>query len=255
MAARGRAVALVAAVLVAGCVPRRPAPPLRPMTAEGLLSALAARRNAVTSVRARARVRSRLTAVGSRQALLVRRPEAVRIDVLHPFGLALALGAQDGLLWAYRPDEATRYQSAATAENLRRLLGTPVAVPDVVDVLLGVPPARSVAGTPSLATTATGEYRLTLPIPGGVQTLRFAGDTLDVLGAEEVRADGTVLRVVFGDYRDGFPHAIAVASPTTDGEMALALDAVEPNAVIDPALFAPPPAPRVRPLEGLLEAE
>jgi hypothetical protein len=27
-------------------------------------------------------------------------------------------------------------------------------------------------------------------------------------------------------------------------------DAIEPNAVLDPALFAPPPAPRVLPLEA-----
>jgi hypothetical protein len=250
--ARGRAVSLLAAILVAGCAPRRSAQLLRPTTAEELLASLATRRSAVTSLRARARVRSRLAGVGSREAVLVQRPAAVRIDVMHPFGLAIALGAQDGLLWAYRPGEGTRYEAPATADNVSRLLGAPVAVADVVDVLLGVPPARRAAGTPSLSTTG-GEYRVTLPIVAGVQTLRFAGDTLNLLGAEEVRPDGTVLRVAFGDYRDGFPHAIQVAAPASNGAMELALDAVEPNAAIDPALFAPPPAPRVEPLDAALE--
>ena len=250
MPARGRAVWLLAAVLVAGCALRRPAHPLRPTTPEELLGALAARRSAITSLRARAHVRSRLAAVGTRQAVLVQRPDAVRIDVLHPFGLVFALGAQDGHLWAYRPAEATRYQSPATAENVRRILGAPVAVPDVVDVLLGLPPARTPAGKPALATSPDGEYRLTVPFTGGVQTIRFAGDTLNVVEAEEVRPDGTVLRVGFGDYQDGFPHAIEIAGPASSGEVKLALDAVEPNAGLDPALFAPPPAPPVLPRAG-----
>jgi hypothetical protein len=228
---------------------------MRPATAEELLGALATRRSAVTSLRARAHVRSRLAGVGTRQAVLVRRPDAVRIDVLHPFGLVLAIGAQDGSLWAYRPSEATRYQAPATAENVSRLLGAPVALLDVVDVLLGLPPARTPVGTPALGATAEGEYRLTVPFAGGVQTIRFAGDTLDVVGAEELRADGTVLRVAFGEHQNGFPHAIEIAAPSPGGEVKLALDAVEPNAALDPALFAPPPAPHVLPLGAALEAE
>jgi hypothetical protein len=128
-------------------------------------------------------------------------------------------------------------------------------VPDVVDVLLGVPPARQPAGKAALATTPDGEYRLTVPFAGGVQTIRFAGDTLNVVGAEEVRPDGTTLRVGFGDYQDGFPHAIEIVGPGSSGEVKLALDAVEPNATLDPALFAPPPAPHVLPLAAALEAE
>jgi hypothetical protein len=228
---------------------------LRPATAQELLANLAARRSAITSLRARAHVRSRLAAVGTRQAVLVRRPDAVRIDVLHPFGLVLAVGAQDGRLWAYRPAEATRYQAPATAENVSRLLGAPVALSDVVDVLLGLPPARTPTGTPALAATAEGEYRLTVPFTGGVQTIRFAGDTLEVVGAEEVRADGTVLRVAFGEYEAGFPHAIEIVAPDSGGEVKLQLDAVEPNVALDPALFAPPPAPRVLPLTAALGAE
>lgn len=254
MTARGRAVWLLAAGLLAGCALRRPARELRPATAEELLGGLAARRSAVTSLRARAHVRSRLATVGTRQAVLVRRPDAVRIDVLHPFGLVLAVGAKDGRLWAYRPSEATCYQSPATTENVSRLLGAPVALPDVVDVLLGLPPARTPTGKPMLA-SAGAEYRLTVPFAGGVQTIRFAGDPLNVVGAEEVRADGTLLRVAFGDHQDGFPHSIDILTPATGEEVKLALDAVEPNATLDPALFAPPPALHVLPLTAALEGE
>src|SRR5206468_88266 len=112
----------------------------------------------------------------------VRRPSSVRIDVLSPFGLALAVGTDGGLLWAYPAGQGTRYEGAATPANLARFLGTPATVADVVDVLLGTAPRRT---------------------PAGPSTLRAT--------------------VVY--------------------------DAAEPNAAVDAALFAPPPASHVVPLD------
>jgi hypothetical protein len=239
------------AVVVAGCTLRAPVTPVRrPATADVLLANLEARRTAVTSLRGRARVRAGLGSVWTRQAVVVRRPDAVRIDVFSPFGLALALGARGMLLWAYPPAEGAVYEGPASPENVTRFLGAPVAVPDVVDILLGVPPARSVAGTPELGVTRDGEYELTLPLADGVQTLWFSGDTLAVLRAEERQEGIVVLRVTFDDYRDGFPYSVEVQVPARGGEVRLAYDSVEPNASIEPALFAPPAAPRVLPLEA-----
>jgi hypothetical protein len=220
---------------------------LPPVTAEELLGSLAARRASVSSLRARARVHAGIRAVGTREAVLVRRPDAIRIDVLSPFGLALALGARSALLWAYPPAEGVRYEGPPTAANMARFVGAPVAVVDIVDVLLGVPPARTPVGAPEVA-TRDGEYRLTLPLEGGEQTISFAPGTLAVLRADERRLDGRALSVAFGDYRDGFPHDLHIRAP--DAEARLTYEAVEPNADIDPALFAPPPAARVLPLEA-----
>ena len=88
----GRGTWVMAAVLAAGCAFRRPGPALGPpVSAETLFAPLAARRLAVTSLRARARVKSGLARLWTREALLVQRPDAVRIDVLSPMGLALAV--------------------------------------------------------------------------------------------------------------------------------------------------------------------
>src|SRR5206468_1408894 len=164
-----RLLALAAgALLVVGCAPR--APRLRPTTAAELLDGLAARRAAVTSLRSRARLRSGLSGVWIREALLVRRPDAIRVDVLSPFGLALAVGVRGDLLWAYPAARGTRYEGPATPTNMVRLLGAPVAVADIVDVLLGVPPARDPIAAPVLSTTREGEYRLELPLADGTQT-------------------------------------------------------------------------------------
>lgn len=239
----------VGAVLLGGCA-LRPPRPLRPTTASALLDALAARRAAVASLRGRAHLKAGVSGLWVREALLVARPASARVDVLSPFGVALALGIRDRLLWAYRPSEGTRFEGEATPENLVRFFGAPVGVADVVDVLLGLPPAREPVGPPELRPTRSGEYRLRLPLAAGEQTLWFAGDTLVLLRAEETRPDGPPMRIAFADYRDGFPRAIDLSVPGTTAGARLVYDTVEPNVALADAVFAPPPAKRVLPLEA-----
>jgi hypothetical protein len=241
---------LAGMLLLGGCAPRRlpwPAPPDRAQ-AEVLLARLAARRDAVGSLRARARVKAGLAALWTREVLLVRRPDCLRIDVLSPFGLALAVGAQGPVLWAYPPAERTRYEGPSTPENLQRFLGAAVTVPDVVDVLLGGPPAREPVAPATVASERDGRSRLTVPLADGVQTIWFAPGTLDVVAAEEAHADGAALRVTFAEHRDGFPRAVTVSATGSDVEARLAYDAVEVNAPVDATLCAPPAAGRVLPI-------
>src|SRR5262245_63052649 len=109
---------------------------------EQLLDALAARRASVTSLRARARLKAGLAGLWTRQAVLVQRPGEVRMDVMSPFGLALARGTQRDLLWAHSPSQQVRYEGEATPLNLARFLGAPVSVGARVYIQLGLPPAR-----------------------------------------------------------------------------------------------------------------
>src|SRR5438552_7406290 len=197
--------------MLGGCALRRPGA-IRPATVGELMDGLRARRAAVTALRARARLKTGLSGMWVREAVLVRRPDAIRIDVLSPFGLALAVGVRGDLLWAYPPSQGTRYEGPATPANMVRLLGAPVAVADIVDVLLGVPPARDPIAPPLLSATREGEYRLVLPLADGTQTIWFTGDTLLVRHAEETRRGGIVLRVGVEDYRDGFPHTPDVSA-------------------------------------------
>jgi hypothetical protein len=242
--------AALAVVMLAGCGLRGPRP-LAPTTADALLDGLAARRAAITSMRARVSVRAGLAGMWTREALVVQRPAGVRIDVLSPFGLAVAVGTDGTVLWAFPPSEGARYEGAATPENLARFLGVPIAVPDLVDILMGLPPRRVVVGPARLEATRDREYRVTLPLADGVQTLWFAGDTLALVRAEEAHASGPVLRAVFGDWQAALPRTLEVTVPTTGAAVHLAYDAVEPNVRVDPMLFAPPPAARVLPLEAI----
>lgn len=238
------------ATLLGGCSLFRAGPAgVQPTSASALLEALDARRNATTSLRARARVKAGLAGVWTREAVLVQRPESVRMDVMSPFGLALAIGTEGPILWAYPPSRGVRYEGQASAANLARFLGAPVTVPDLVDILLGVVPVRAPIAEPRLARQGE-EYAVTVDFADGVQTLWFASTSLDLVRAEEARDGVVLMRVVFGDYQDGFPRAIEVAAPLAGQSASMVYDDVERNPTLDASLFAPPPAPQVLPLDG-----
>lgn len=243
-----RAAILVAvAVASIGCGGFARIRPFRSTTAEVLLADMAARRSAVTSMRARVRLRSGLARVWTRQALLVQRPAAVRVDVLSPFGLALAFGTEGRTLWAFPPQQGVRYEGAATPENFQRLVGAPLAVPDMVDVLLGVPPERAPVEPPVLARDGD-HWMLTVRYRDGTQVVAFAGDTLEIASIDERPDGGVAVHVGYGDYERGFARSLELA---TEGREAIriAFDEVEPNAIIDPAVFIGPQAPKVLPIE------
>jgi len=249
-----RASLLVVGVLVflTGC-PKGPGGPLtwRQVTAESLVAQVAARRATLTSLRARARLRSGFAGMWTRKAVLVERPDRVRIDVLSPFGLAMALGAQGKRLWVYPVNEAVVYEGPADSQQLARFLGAPLSLQDLVNILLGVPPERQPSATPRLERTQEGVYRLTLPLTDGAQVLGFAPDTLDLRSVEEVRGGHVVLRVDFDDYEQGFARSVEVKAPLIGAEARVAYDAVEQNVPLDPALFNPPDVGKKLPLEAV----
>jgi hypothetical protein len=135
---------------------------------------------------------------------------------------------------------------------MTRFLGAPVAVTDMVDILLGDPPARTARGPATVEVTREGEYRLTLPLADGVvQHVWLSADTRAVTRVEEVHDGTVVLAARFGDHEDGFPRTLDVSA--RGAEARLAYDRVEPNAALDDSLFAPPPANRVLPLDAVVE--
>jgi hypothetical protein len=240
------------ALALAGCGWfRGPQPGLAPgTTAERLLAGLDARRAAVRSLRARVHIRSGLAQVWAREAVIVERPSAVRVDVLSPFGLALALGTDGETLWVFPPQERLRYEGAATPENLARFLGAAVSSADLVDVLLGLPPQREPTAPPRSEALGNGMLRVVVPFASGEQRLEFGGRPAQVRNAEETRDGGLVMRIDFDDYREGFPWKMDVRGG--DGAAAsLRYVTIEPNVTVDPAVFQPPPAARVLPLETI----
>ena len=242
---------VVLALALAGCGLWARRPGLAPgATIETLLAGLDARRAAVHSLRARAQIRSGLAQVWVREAVVVERPRAVRVDVFSPFGLALALGTDGSMLWVFPPQEGIRYEGEATPENVARFLGAAVSSEDLVDVLLGVPPRRIPVGAPRSVMMGDGVLRVIVPFADGEQRLDFAGRPAELRRAEEARTDGLVMRVDFDDYRNGFPWRMDIHG--TEGATAsLRYVEVEPNVTVDASVFRGPDTVRVLPLESI----
>ena len=243
-------VALIVAPTLAGCAATRRGPIAGGVGPDQLLATLAARRASLTSLRARARLKAGLAGLWTRQAVLVQRPGEVRMDVLSPFGLALAVGTQGDLLWAYSPSDQVRYEGEASPKNLARFLGAPVTVTDLVDILMGLPPARTPTAPPAFTRDPDQRIVITVTFEGGTQRLWFDPVTLQLDRGEEWHGDTLVFTLAFSDYRDGFPYALDVASPVAGSSARLAYDSVEQNPALEASLFAPPSSSRVLPIEA-----
>jgi outer membrane lipoprotein-sorting protein len=254
--------AAVACLLATGCAAARPRPepPLALPSAERLEELLAARHAAAGSVRGLARIvyeRGEET-VGARHAVVARRPDRLRLEVLAPFG-ATALVTSNGREFAlYVRSEGRVYRGPATAGSIAAYAALPVGAEDVVAMLLGTPPPRPATGAATVAREAAGLVRLSVPIAAGRQDVWFAPDTLWPVACETALADGRTLRVTFGDYRvvgaEVFPHSIDLSATPGDRAVRVRWAAPALNAPIADELFAFPGRPGVEehPIEHYL---
>lgn len=184
-------------------------------TAARLLESLAVRRAAIHSIRGFAQIAYETgdDNLGARHAVLVRRPDHFRLEVLSPFG-ALAVIATDAReLVVYARREAKIYRGPASPASVGAYTQVPVGVADVTSILLGSPPDREATGPATVSRDEEAKaFKLTIPVDGGRQLVWFEPETLVPVASETPLADGLRLRVAFGEYRDigtfRFPHAI-----------------------------------------------
>lgn len=234
-------------LLLAGCTAARPpGPALPPAAVEELQAILAARREAIRSLRSQASIAisSPERNAKASQFLVVERPDRLRVEVFSPFGIAFALTAADGELAAYIREQNRVFRGAATPENLGRYTSLDLQVSDVVDVVLGGAPPRKVESASVFVETATGRLRLRQETGQGAQVVLFAGDTRLPLAIEELDDDGTLLwRASFADYR-GAPSPVAtrigLELPAAEQTVEIVLDDPEVNPSLPASLFSLP---------------
>jgi outer membrane lipoprotein-sorting protein len=232
--------------LVAGCAATRPAAPRRapavlPSAAE-IDAVLAARRDSVHSLRALARLRYRDAAQSatSREAIVVARPDRVRVEVLSLFGSVFLLVAEDGQMTAYARAENTVYRGQASPQNLERYVRLGLPVEELVDIVLGTPPLRH-GRTQVSFDEGAGAIRLHRSFDGGAQTVWLSDASLP-LATEEVGADGTARwRATFGAYEEhgGVPVAthIGLDLPAWSQSLEITLQDLEVNPTLDRSAF------------------
>jgi outer membrane lipoprotein-sorting protein len=249
-------VVVAACAVAAACQPGklRPGLPTAVPTAERLLAALAERRAAVRTIRGFAQIayESGDENIGARHAVLVRRPDHFRLEVLSPLG-ALAVIASDAReLVVYDRRAAKIYRGPATAGSVGAYTQVPVEVADVTSILLGTPPERAPTGPATVARDEEAQaFKLTTPVELGRHIVWFDPTTLAPVASETPLPDGRRLRVAFGDYKNigtlRFPHAIDMRAEPGDRVVRVRYASPSLNTEIADTLFAFPPR------EGLQE--
>ena len=261
----GCAVLLAAAVLH-GCAASRPPSPHRapaplPSVAE-LDAALAARRHAVQGLRAVARLRytDGADTASARQAVVVERPDRVRVEVLSMLGAVFLLVTNRGQLTAYVRDEHTVYRGAASPQNLARYARIGLPVDALVDLLLATPSAGAGGGPADVSfDSQRGAVLLQRVGDGETHRVWFSERALPVAAEVSDAAGDTAWRARFDDYQEAGGLAVAthvaVELPASAQALDVVLQDVDVNPRVDPSLFAlqAPPGSRLVELPGLAD--
>lgn len=253
-ACSGAALALFV-ITFAGCAAREPVrppvPPERLPTVFEMDSLLSERRNAVRGMRALARLHYRHPEGNdsSREAIVVGRPDRLRVEVLSLFGAVFVLTADEGRFTAYARQENTVYRGTASPENMWRYARIGLPVVDLVDLVLGTPPQRTETWSHVSYDEESGWIQLSQELKSGIQAvwieanLPRAAEFRDEFGDVQWRA-------YFEDYRTeaGVPIAmrIRLEVPDADHSVEIALEDVDINPDLGDDLFriAEPPGCR-----------
>ena len=92
-----------------------------------------------------------------------RRPDALRIEVPGPAGPRLVAVADGGRLWAAFPGDRAFFSGRATEADFEALLGVALTPEEVIDLLVGRPPARVRAYEARWRGTLPARIKSTLP--------------------------------------------------------------------------------------------
>jgi outer membrane lipoprotein-sorting protein len=245
-------VAIACSVIAVACRPTvlRPVLPETLPSVERLLQALRERR-ATESVRGFARIayESGEQSIGSRHAILASRPDRFRLEILSPpFGTVAVVTSNGRELAVYARRENRIYRGPASAGSVGAYAAVPIAVEDVVTILLGSPPEREPRGQATVSRDdQRALIRLTIPITRGRQDIWFAPDSLLPLASETPLDDGRSLHVTFGDYRETdtipFPYSVDMRAVPGDRAVRVRYSSPALNSKLDQGLFELPTPP------------
>jgi outer membrane lipoprotein-sorting protein len=255
------------AFATSGCTPRQPLSPLVPAapretsagldgpTAAQLLAPLRSRQQQLTNLRGLARVTYKDSEEkgGARQAVAVRAPDHIRVELFSPIGIAALVTTDGQRLSAYFPKEKTIYRGVASAENAARFLRIMLSASDIVNLLLGLPFSIPQEESANVRFDADRNwYVLSVSEEGGnSQTLVFDAQKRHLLRWEALNSDGTVsARMALADYRvlqgQEFPFEIVLTDFQGGQEAGIYYERVEINPPLANTLFTLAPIPGVQ---------
>jgi len=229
---------------IAGCATTQP-PALPQLSApkwesSKLIDSMVERRQQFRTLRALARVNyaGPEGKHGFDEAVLVQRPDRLRLETLTMLGAILIVTANDKEIIGYHPREGALVRGSSSKENLRRLTQIPLELDEITALLLGLPPVESTSPwrqegnslifSPGGRLKDTLNFDSQLPVPTRWQ--RFNGG-----GALELTA-------LFSDYITTpaglFPSKINVEAPQQGKKMEIRFQEPEFNTTIPADSFS-----------------
>jgi len=139
----------ILAFVVTGCAtvkpPALPQLPAPQWESSKLIESMGQRRQQFRSLRALARVNyaGPEGKHGFDEAVLVQRPDRLRLETLTLLGAILIVTANDKEIIGYHPREGALVRGSSSKENLRRLTQIPLELEEITALLIGLPPVES----------------------------------------------------------------------------------------------------------------
>lgn len=175
---------------------------------------------------------------GFQEAVLVQRPDRLRLETLSFLGAILIVTANSKELLGYHPREGIFVRGARTKDNLRRYTQIPLELEEITMLLIGLPPVDPKSPVEQVGNTlrfSSNEGKRDVvafdsqqPVPTKWQRLNANGDT-------ELSAE-------FADYIDTpaglFPSRIVFEANLQRKKVQTRYQQPEINATISPELFS-----------------
>ncbi|HSQ21088.1 MAG TPA: DUF4292 domain-containing protein [Blastocatellia bacterium] len=191
------------------------------------------------------------------EAMLVQRPDRLRLETLSFLGAIMIVTVNDKEILGYLPREGAFLHGERTTENLRRLTKIPLGleVKEVTALLLGSPPVNT-----SAAPEQNGNSVVFPSVEGGLDVVAF--DTNEAVPSRWERRNGqgeTAISVKFSDYVPTaaglFPSQISIESAIQKRRLEIRYQEPELNATLPAEVFTQQKPANVKelPIEALGE--
>lgn len=230
-------------ILLSGCIHRPELVWTEIPTAQELLDSVSGNSSRYTSLDTAASV-SLTTGIKyfpSQQFLLLQKPDHLRIDVLNGFGLLLLQLASDGetlSVFLNTTVPGRFFRGPASYKNLYRFIKVPLAVEDLLALLLYGPPL--IIHQDSHIEVSTKVLTLTLSGYNSSRQELLFDHQFKLIGCRYFSGGEKYLVVDYQKFskKDQFPQRIKIMLPVEKIRVKLELSELQVNATIDPARFS-----------------
>src|SRR5262249_19705137 len=120
----------------------------------------------------------------SREALIVARPDRLRVEVFSMLGSVFLVITNQGAITAYARQEDTVYRGAASPENLERYARVGLPVSDLIDIVLATPAPHAPDHDRVSFDTVVGAVRLARTLADRQQSVWFSPASVPVAAEE-----------------------------------------------------------------------